>query len=37
MNKDLIKKCQSIEKNLVKDNSLDYSVLIAEVDKKFTF
>lgn len=37
MNKDLIKKCQSIEKNLVKDNSLDYSVLIAEVDKNSHF
>ena len=36
-NKDLIKKCQSTEKNLVKDNSLDYSVLIAEVDKNSHF
>lgn len=33
MNKDLTKKCESIKNSFVKNNSLDYSMLIAEVDK----
>lgn len=37
MNKDLTKKCLSIEKTFVKDNSLDYSILITEVDKNSHF
>ena len=37
MNKDLAKKCESIEKNLVKNNSLDYTELINEVDKNKHF
>ena len=37
MNKDLTKKCQSIEKTFVKNNSLDYSTLITEVDKNSHF
>ena len=37
MNKDLVKKCESIEKNLVKNNSLDYTELINEVDKNKHF
>lgn len=37
MNKDLIKKCQSIEKTFVNDNSLDYATLISEVDKNSHF
>ena len=37
MNKELTAKCQSIEKTLVRDNSLDYSALIAEVDKNKHF
>ncbi len=37
MNKDLIKKCQSIEKTFIKNNSLDYSTLITEVDKNSHF
>lgn len=37
MNKDLTKKCESIKNSFVKNNSLDYSVLIAEVDKNSHF
>ena len=37
MNKELTAKCKSIEKTLVRDNSLDYSALIAEVDKNKHF
>lgn len=37
MNKDLTKKCKSIKNSFVKNNSLDYSVLIAEVDKNSHF
>ena len=37
MNKDLTKKCESIKNSFVKNNSLDYSVLITEVDKNSHF